>query len=134
MALSVEDKFEIQELAVRYANAMDDGDLNAWLSTWDENGIWEGGIGRYEGAALRNLLTDLGARIQGKRHVMTNFVISEVDSTVNLKSYLLVFERETGTKCVATGVYNDKLTKVGGEWKFAHRTVKLDPSFALQSK
>jgi len=109
---------------------MDNGDADSWLETWDDAGVWEGGRGRYEGKArLRELLHDLGARIQGKRHVMTNFVIVGDHMEARQICYLLVFERETEAKLLATGVYTDAVRKVGGKWKFVHRSVKLDPSF-----
>jgi 3-phenylpropionate/cinnamic acid dioxygenase small subunit len=130
MNLTSDDKVAIQELSNRYANAMDNGDADGWLDTWDDAGVWEGGLGRYEGKAnLRKLLDDLGARIQGKRHVMTNFVINGFGLEARQTCYLLVFEREMEAKLLATGVYTDRLKKVGGMWKFVHRSVKLDPSF-----
>ncbi|MBY0358329.1 MAG: nuclear transport factor 2 family protein [Candidatus Obscuribacterales bacterium] len=130
MPLNFEDKLEIQELAVRYANAMDDGDLKAWLDTWAEDGVWEGGIGKYEGKkSLSGLLGDLGARIQNKRHVMTNFVIDSAGDLAKQKCYLFVFERENSTELVASAVYEDTLQKIDGRWKFIKRSVKLDPSF-----
>ena len=129
--LNAEDKIAIQELTVRYANALDSGDLAEWLDTWINDGIWEGGLGRYEGkTALAKLIADLGARIQDKRHVMCNFVISGDGNDAKQLSYLLVFERTASARLVATGVYNDVLRKIDGEWKFARRSVKLDGNFA----
>lgn len=128
--ITSDDKVAIQELSNRYANAVDSGDASSWLDTWDDAGVWEGGLGRYEGKGrLRKLFDDLGARIHGKRHVMTNFVIEGDQAEARQVCYLLVFERETEAKLVATGVYTDKLKKVHGGWKFVHRSVKLDPSF-----
>lgn len=130
MTLSSDDKVMIQELTNRYACSMDNGDADSWLSTWDDAGVWEGGLGKYEGkAGLLKLLDDLGARVLGKRHVMTNFVIVGNHIEARQTCYLLVFERESEAKLLATGVYTDTLKKVGGEWKFVHRSVKLDTSF-----
>lgn len=131
MPLSHHDKIEIQELSARYANALDSGDIDAWLDTWADDGTWEGGLGKYEGkSSLAKLIMDLGARIKGKRHVMCNFVITEDGDIARQQSYLLVFERETSPALVASGVYHDILQKVNGHWKFSSRSVKLDPSFA----
>lgn len=130
MTLSADDKLEIQELAVRYANAMDAGDDQAWLATWEDDGVWEGGLGRYEGkAGLTKLLADLGARVQGKRHLMTNFVIEGDTTTASQTCYMVVADRVNEARIIATGVYTDKLKKTAGRWRFASRTVKLDPSF-----
>lgn len=144
MAIDANDKIAIQELANSYANAMDQGDLDAWLDTWAENGSWQGGIGTYEGKqALAKLFEDLGERIQGKRHVMTNFVIkpsrnsmgkaedeTATDSTgpleAHLHCYLLVYERGPSARLLASGVYNDQLQKIDGQWRFTNRLVVLD--------
>lgn len=134
MSLCCEDKIEIQELSVRYANAMDNGSVDEWLDTWADNGVWEGGIGRYEGKlSLAKLLGDLGVRIQGKRHVMSNFIITGDQTEATQQCYLLVFERENAPALVASGVYIDKLKKIDGCWKFINRTVKLDPSFTRKA-
>lgn len=131
MLLTCEDKIEIQELTARYANAMDSENLEGWLETWSDDGIWQGGLGTYKGKSeLRKLLDDLGARIKGKRHVMTNSVIDSAGDTAVQHCYLCVFERVTEPRLIATAVYNDVLTKASGAWKFARRTVTLDPSFA----
>jgi ketosteroid isomerase-like protein len=131
MSLSYQDKMEIQELAAQYANALDSGKFDEWLDTWADDGVWEGGLGRYEGkSSLAKLPVDLGARIQGKRHVMCNFVINGEGDQATLHSYLLVFERESSPQLVASGVYVDVLKRIDGRWRFAQRTVKLDPSFS----
>jgi hypothetical protein len=150
MTIDANDKIVIQELANSYANAMDQGDLDAWLDTWAENGSWQGGIGTYEGKqALAKLFEDLGERIQGKRHVMTNFVIkpsrnskgkaegegeaeteAKIDGTSPLEAlmhcYLLVYERGPSARLLASGVYSDQLQKIDGQWKFTNRLVVLD--------
>ncbi len=134
MGLNYQDKMEIQELSVRYANAMDSGKADEWLDTWTDDGVWEGGLGTYEGkSVLVKLLDDLGVRIKGKRHVMCNFVIEGEGDKATQQCYLLVFERERSPELIATGVYVDALRKVDGVWKFSRRTVKLDPSFAIKA-
>ena len=128
--MSSEDKVEIQELTARYANAMDDTDLDDWMATWDENGLWRGGLGEFQGTArLKELFAALGERIKNRRHVMTNFVISVNDEKAEQRCYMLVFDRVNESRLIASGVYNDRLIKSGGKWKFVERRVALDPSF-----
>ena len=130
MSQLTDDKVEIIELTNRYANAMDDDDLDTWLSTWAKNGLWEGGVGRFQGKEeLSKLFETLGPRIKGKRHVMTNNVITLFSVTAEQTCYLLVFEAEEEPKLIATAVYKDKLEKIRGAWKFVHRSIKMDPSF-----
>ncbi len=128
--MKTEDKIEIQELTARYANAMDDTDIEAWMQTWDANGLWKGGLGEFQGTAkLQELFAALGERIKNRRHVMTNFVISGEGEQAEQRCYMLVFDRVNEAKLIATGVYTDRLIKTGGKWKFLERRVVLDPSF-----
>ncbi|HIA52296.1 MAG TPA: nuclear transport factor 2 family protein [Candidatus Melainabacteria bacterium] len=125
-----EDKVEIQELTARYANAMDDTDLDSWMATWDANGLWKGGLGDFQGTdKLKKLFAALGERIKNRRHVMTNFVIEGDDAQATQRCYMLVFDRVNEARLIASGVYNDRLIKSDGKWKFLERRVALDPSF-----
>ncbi len=128
--MKTEDKIEIQELTARYANAMDDTDLDAWMETWDGNGLWKGGLGEFQGTdKLKELFVALGERIKNRRHVMTNFVINSQGEQAEQRCYMLVFDRVNEAKLIASGVYNDRLIKADGKWKFLERRVALDPSF-----
>lgn len=125
-----EDKVEIQELTARYANAMDDMDLDAWMATWDGNGLWKGGLGEFQGTQkLKELFAALGDRIKNRRHVMTNVVIDADGDLADQRCYMLVFDRVNEARLIASGVYNDRLIKTDGKWKFLERRVALDPSF-----
>jgi 3-phenylpropionate/cinnamic acid dioxygenase small subunit len=126
MSLSAQDKLDIQELSSKYAIALDNGNIEAWLQTWAPDGVWEGGAGKYEGLErLRQLLPDLGERIQGKRHIMTNFVISGDGNRASQTCYLLIVDIFKA-HLPGTAVYTDKLEKIQDNWLFAHRKVVLD--------
>ncbi len=126
MALTADDRIEIQQLSAKYAIAMDDGDVDAWLATWALDGVWEGGIGKYEGTEkLRGLLPALGDRIRNKRHVMTNFVIDGDGLSATQRCYLLILDRAKQAP-PATAVYADNLHKIDGIWLFVHRKVTID--------
>ena len=126
MTSTTDDKIAIQQLSAIYANAMDSGDIQEWLKTWDESGVWEGGIGKYQGKErLANLLPDLGARVIGKRHIMTNFVISVDGDQASQICYLMIIDRNK-TNLPGTAVYSDRLQKKNNEWLFVHRSVELD--------
>lgn len=125
--LTADDRVEIQELANRYSCAMDCNDMDAWISTWAPDGVWIGGVGTYRGTdELLQLLPDLGARVQGKRHIITNHVVSGTQSMAKLECYLLVVEAKVGGSSTVTGTYADELVKVDGRWVFSKRVMKLD--------
>jgi hypothetical protein len=105
---------------------MDDGDVEAWMKTWSQDGVWEGGIGVFEGAdKLRGLLPALGDRIKNKRHVMTNFVIEGDAQSATQRCYLLIIDRAKQAPPTCA-VYVDELRKIEGAWRFVRRTVKID--------
>jgi len=126
MKLQAEDKVEIQELSAKYAMAIDNSDLHAWLSTWTEQGIWEGAVGTFAGKDnLPLVLQKLAERLKGKRHVMTNFVIEGSGDTAIQHCYLLIVDCSKQTP-PGVAIYTDKLKKIDGQWLFSHRTVKID--------
>lgn len=126
-SLSVEDRLNIQELASIYACAMDTNDMGSWISTWSPEGIWEGPRGIYTGTEqLLNLIPDLGARVQGKRHIITNHIIRETPTGASMTCYMLVLDAKAGGNSVTTATYHDDLVKIGGRWLFAKRVMKID--------
>ena len=127
LPLTADDRMEIQELASQYACAMDCNDLDSWISTWAADGVWVGRAGAYNGREqLLKLLPDLGERVQGKRHIMTNHIIKGNQSTAIMTCYLLVVEAKVGGNSTVTGTYSDELIKVDGRWVFSKRVMKLD--------
>jgi ketosteroid isomerase-like protein len=126
MTLNAEDKIAIQELSAAYANAMDAGDIAGWLETWADDGVWEGGAGRYEGKErLAQLLPDLGNRIIGKRHIMSNFVNEGDGNEARQTCYLLIIDRSK-VSLPGSAVYVDTLQKKDGQWFFVQRKVQID--------
>ena len=57
MGLSADDRAEIQNLAGRYSQALDDGEPEAWASVWTDDGVMEmvGQERWITGDALRSL-------------------------------------------------------------------------------
>jgi len=128
MALTNEDKVDIQELCACYAQATDSADIESWLSTWMDDGELIAGFGSAKGKEqLRELEKRLSAGFsKGKRHVIANIVVRGDSEKATATSYLIVFEREKAPGVVATAVYSDTLEKVSGQWKFARRELHND--------
>ena len=129
MPLKIEDKMEISELLSRYNLAMDRNDLDAWLETWNEDGILIANFGESQG---RKQLADLMTSIQpsfasGKRHMSSNMIIGDEDNgNVGVISYLTVIEARKQPSVVASGVYKDILRKDDDKWRFTHRRLEVD--------
>lgn len=59
---------------------------------------------------------------------MTNFVIKGENDSATQKCYLVVVEIGQPSRLVSTLVYEDRLQKISGRWRFVHRKVTMDVS------
>jgi len=130
--LSNDDKAQIIELGYRYARAVDDDDIDAWLATWTSDGELTAAFGSARGLAdLRALETRLQAGFsRGHRHVVANTIVEGDSKTAEATStsYLIIFEREHSPSVIATAVYHDTLRNIDGLWKFSKRDLRNDPN------
>jgi hypothetical protein len=131
MKLKTKDKFEITQLCARYLLAVDTNNLQAYLSTWTENGVMEASYGAAKGhAELKEKFVSMNEGMaKGKRHILTNIIIEGEGSKVNVTSYLLIVERESIAKIVATGIYHDEVIKLENKWLFEKRHLQVDQSY-----
>ncbi len=130
MGLTRDDKDEIVELCNRYALAIDDDDIEAWMATWSDDGVMEASFGTARGKdKLRALQVTLEQGLsKGKRHVSANHVVAGDGDAATARSYFIILDRDTNA-VVATGVFADDLQRVDGAWTFAHRTLTTDPNW-----
>ncbi len=130
MGLTRDDKNEIVELCNRYALAIDDDDIEAWMATWTDDAVMEASFGTARGKDnLRALQVKLQQGLsRGKRHVAVNHVVAGAGDAATATSYFIIFDRATNT-VVATSVFADDLRRVDGAWVFARRTLTTDPNW-----
>ncbi len=118
---------EIHELMARYNHAIDFGDTDAWVETFTEDGVFHGGMGRFEGKTeLLNFAQGFVREFPDGRHWINNIVIEFDGNTARSTCYLHFFRASDGLKTQATGRYNDRLRMVDGHWRFVERVVLLD--------
>ncbi len=128
MALSAADRAEIQNLAGRYSQALDDGDADAWAGVWTDDGVMEMvAQGHWiTGAALLNVGSGRGGSRPQSRHMPSTFVIDGDGDEASMSSYVTVVRCDDPAKIVFQGRYVDKIRRVDGAWKLAHRTIQTD--------
>lgn len=123
------DKSAIQELMARYAITADTGDADGFAALFTPAAVWEWPqIGlRYEGrAALRQMVAAIDRTLPGAQHVMSNHVIDIVGDRASAICELTCFiSRPAKIHVVLQGFYRDRLERVGGDWRFAHRSVDV---------
>jgi 3-phenylpropionate/cinnamic acid dioxygenase small subunit len=135
---SVEDRLAIQDLFVRYAFALDEGDVEGIVACFAPGAALESPVlGVQAGdAAIRGFAERFSA-FQRKgnqlRHVMTNFAIDVDGDAARARCYLVnILTRDGKTIVGPPGRYDCKLARHGGAWLFQHRLVVLDAPFPLE--
>lgn len=124
-----EDRMAIREVLETYADAVNQYNGDVWASLWIEDSQWDlpdyPELGTVHGkkaivdmwySAMPNYPKlsfgiSIGSILVDGDKATTRCYISEVYE-----------EPETGKDKRAQGEYNDKLVKVDGQWKLAHRT------------
>ena len=128
MSLTAEDRAEIQNLAGRYSQALDDGDPDAWAEVWTADGVMEMVAQErwITGDSLRALAAARDDSTPQARHMPSTFVIDGEGDEASMSSYVTVVSCDDPAKIVFQGRYVDKIRRVGGSWKLAHRTILTD--------
>jgi uncharacterized protein (TIGR02246 family) len=129
------DRTQIRELTARYNRAFDDGDPDAFVANFTEDGVME--VTDTFQVSGRDGLAEM------VRHTPYGVVHVTVDATVEVDGdravqdvKLLVLSRPapdapagTSTTLTNSGRYHDDLVRTPDGWRFAKRTATLDGGF-----
>ena len=138
MAASVEDRLAINDLFVRYATALDNGDVDTIVGCFTEDGSLESpAVGVYSGRAgireFSNRFAAFRARGSQLRHVLSNLAVDVKGDQAHATAYLVhIITRNGKSEMMPPGRYDCRLERVDGEWLFKHRLVVLDAEFKLE--
>ncbi|GBC82757.1 Biphenyl dioxygenase subunit beta [bacterium HR10] len=147
-------RWEIEEFLIREAELLDEGALEQWLELFTEDAHYEMPlrVGREEGDELSPMrlfdetlpmLRHRVNRVRTKsawaerppsrtRRFVSNIWVEPISGSeeVRVRSAVLLY-RNRGVKAEAdllSAVREDRLRRVNGQWKIAHRRVLLDSS------
>jgi uncharacterized protein (TIGR02246 family) len=131
MTSALEEKDRIRELAAEYCMAFDEARFENWVDLWTDDGLFvvDGTVrrGRTELQQFTREARFVDGRLPYKHCVMNHVVTLDGDSATATCYLLLVFKKKDGSLGPATaGVYDDRLVKVGGRWKFSERRLRGD--------
>ncbi|WP_207918711.1 nuclear transport factor 2 family protein [Saccharopolyspora karakumensis] len=118
----------IRDLDARYCRALDDGDWDALVSLFTEDGEFVG-LARATGhAELRAFFAGLAdAGLTAFWHHVTNLDITlEGEDTARARSFLWQPCVQDGVPHIAAGRYTDSLRRVDGNWRYASKQVSFD--------
>ena len=71
-------------------------------------------------------------RMEALRHLIHNQVITINGDVASSKSYFDAVGDLKGESIVVAGFYEDKLRRIGGDWKFTEKVIRLDFLVPLQ--
>lgn len=116
----IEDQLEIGQLPIRYGLAVDQRDVDAWVSLF----VPDVSVGRYGTGrdALRSQIEPQLARFYRSMHHITGHRIVLIDDDNARGQTYCRAEHEVGDRWVVIAIrYDDTYRKVNGEWFFESR-------------
>jgi hypothetical protein len=123
--LTADDRVEITELFGHYAWAADTGDLDGYVATFTDDGVFDGIMGYYDGPdRLRQLAAQVhaGPRSRGIQHWVNNSVFKGNHDRCVVRSMAFAPRRiENEHTIVFVGYYIDTCRRVDGSWLFEIR-------------
>ena len=134
--LAAEDYFEILNLYAYYNLCSDAGDADGYASCFADSGTLRiDAIGlRIDGRGkLHEFKVSDASRRGGRirRHWNSGIHLQkQADGSVRGRCYLHGYNGEPGKipDIADVGSYVDRIVKIGGEWKFAERSISMDAS------
>ncbi|MGW0037744.1 nuclear transport factor 2 family protein [Gordonia sp. NPDC003376] len=122
----LEDLEEIRSLDARYCRHLDDGDWDALMDLFTEDGEFDG-LGRPHGKAeLRTFFAGLAAGgLTAFWHFITNLDIELDGDTATVHSFLWQPCVTDGITSIAAGRYTDQVIRVDGVWRYRVKQVRF---------
>ncbi len=136
----IQDRLAIHDLFIRYATALDDGEVETVVGCFTANATLESpAIGAITGTdSIRAFAERFAAQRAGGiqfRHMITNLVaeIEPGGDRAQATTYLLVMISKDGkSRSLPPGRYACDLVKEGGVWRFSRRVVHHDHDYTLE--
>lgn len=134
--LPAQDYVDVQNLYARYNHASDAGDAETYASCFTDDGVLQidpvGVLVQGRASLVAYKQKDAAGRGgRYRRHWNGSLWLEPVDTdTVRGRCYFHGYNGTPGQPPVLAdaGVYDDRIVRVGGAWRFARRHITLDGS------
>lgn len=139
-AASLEDWFAINNVFIRYAAALDHGDVEGVVACFGPQATLSSPVlGDYVGHAGVRTFAERTARLLREERVQFRHVVSNLRADVDgdrarATCYLLDFvTREGTTELLSPGEYVCEMQRYDGAWRFDRRVVVMDRPFQVKN-
>ena len=135
---TLEDRLAVNDLFVRYATALDAGDVETIVQCFAEDGALESPlVGVCKGHdGIREFATRFARLRQGGtqlRHMLTNLAVHLDGDRAHATCYLLTVMTRNGVSTMRPpGRYECELVRADGRWVFRYRLVLEDAKAPLE--
>lgn len=128
MPLPAEDHLAILDLVARYNHAIDFGSPEEYVDCFTDDGEFDArpvvhARGREELLGFASAVAEQG---RSSLHWVNNLTVEGDGSEARARVFLMNVRRGLDASCGPTGVYFDRVVKVGGSWRFLHRHLVFD--------
>jgi len=131
MSLTAEDRFEIQDLLLRYA-AIRDREREAFFALFTDDVVLEGPRGSWRGHEGVAHFWEQFERAEGRSPyhrgpMITNVLVDGHGDRATMTAQFLQVKGEPGEpRTIQTGWYECELRRVDGSWKLSKRVTHVD--------
>jgi uncharacterized protein (TIGR02246 family) len=125
----LDDRMAIEQLLMEYGRAVDNRDFATFAALFADDGEWKGAQGSYHGPkqireSMEKIFTAAAGDIpKGSNfHLLTNVIINLQGDHATASSKFVFYKMNGGKpEAAVAGRYEDRLIRVGREWKFQQR-------------
>lgn len=127
-----DDQFAVRNLLARIVYEGDEGDLDMYLTLFDEDAVWSmpgvehRGIAAVRQGVEQRRADGLTGPGSGKRHVLTTIEVGvDGDDATARSTWLLVGGEGLQPALLRYGTYHDRLRRTDRGWVLAERTIRF---------
>ena len=133
--MNTNDKLQIKQLLARAAYGLDQGDWDLMKACFAEDAVLSlrikngDSIDPIEGRdnIVQHSIDTQAKQTDQRRHLLSNTFFASDNMVTTYVTITSVENNQIGLVC--TGVYNDEVVSVNGEWMISKRHIKLDLGF-----
>lgn len=137
MAITMDDKIDIQELCGRTYIGLDNEDAAGFAAGFADDGVFVAPYGEFVGpAAVKEFITGhiAAGKEDGVRHFLTNHVIDAHEDGARYRFYIIKMNIAVGPVAIATAGGDCIVKRTAQGWRFKRFQLIIDPAMFGDAK